>query len=126
MPVCNAAREMKQRLHRAASELLKIPAERLISRENFVFDSQNPETKVPFDDVVVHALGTQGGTIVTKGSYTPPAEAQGGKFKGAGVGPPLLIVTVLRLLKCRLIPKPDVVTLNVSLQHMIVVALSIH
>ena len=83
----NAAREMKQRLHRAASELLKLPEERLISRENFVFDSQNPETKVPFDDVVVHALGTQGGTIVTKGSYTPPAEAQGGKFKGAGVGP---------------------------------------
>jgi 4-hydroxybenzoyl-CoA reductase subunit alpha len=83
----NAAREMKLRLHKAASELLKVPQERLISRENFIFDSQNPETKVPLDDVVVHALGTQGGAIVTKGSYTPPAEAQGGKFKGAGVGP---------------------------------------
>jgi 4-hydroxybenzoyl-CoA reductase alpha subunit len=82
-----AAREMKQRLHHAASEIINVPAERLISRENFIFDSQNPESKVPFDDAVVHALGTQGGTIVTKGSYTPPAEAQGGKFKGAGVGP---------------------------------------
>jgi 4-hydroxybenzoyl-CoA reductase alpha subunit len=82
-----AAREMKQRLHRAASELLNVPAEQLISRENFIFDSQNPQTKVALDDAVVHALGTQGGTIVTKGSYTPPAEAQGGKFKGAGVGP---------------------------------------
>ncbi|HEY7160123.1 MAG TPA: 4-hydroxybenzoyl-CoA reductase subunit alpha [Acidobacteriota bacterium] len=82
-----AAREMKQRLHRAASDLLQIPAERCISKENFVFDSENHDKKVSFDDVVVHALGTQGGTIVTKGSYTPPKEAQGGKFKGAGVGP---------------------------------------
>lgn len=82
-----AAREMKQRLHRAASELLQIPAERCVSKENFVFDSENHEKKISFDDVVVHALGTQGGTIVTKGSYTPPKEAQGGKFKGAGVGP---------------------------------------
>lgn len=82
-----AAREMKQRLHRAASELLQIPAERCVSKENFVFDSENQEKKISFDDVVIHALGTQGGTIVTKGSYTPPKEAQGGKFKGAGVGP---------------------------------------
>jgi len=82
-----AAREMKQRLHRAASELLQIPAERCVSKENFVFDSEDHEKKVSFDDVVIHALGTQGGTIVTKGSYTPPKEAQGGKFKGAGVGP---------------------------------------
>ena len=82
-----AAREMKQRLHRAASELLQIPADRCVSKENFVFDSSDHDKKVSFDDVVVHALGTQGGTIVTKGSYTPPKEAQGGKFKGAGVGP---------------------------------------
>jgi 4-hydroxybenzoyl-CoA reductase subunit alpha len=82
-----AAREMKQRLHHAASDLLKIPAERCVSKENFVFDSEDHEKKISFDDVVVHALGTQGGTIVTKGSYTPPKEAQGGKFKGAGVGP---------------------------------------
>ncbi len=82
-----AAHEMKMRLHRAASDLLQIPAERCVSRENFVFDAEDHEKKVSFDDVVVHALGTQGGTIVTKGSYTPPLEAQGGKFKGAGVGP---------------------------------------
>jgi 4-hydroxybenzoyl-CoA reductase subunit alpha len=82
-----AAREMKQRLHRAASDLLKIPEARCVSKENFVFDSEDHEKKISFDDVVVHALGTQGGTIVTKGSYTPPKEAQGGKFKGAGVGP---------------------------------------
>jgi 4-hydroxybenzoyl-CoA reductase subunit alpha len=82
-----AAGEMKQRLHRAASELLQIPAERCVSKENLVFDSADHDKKVSLDDVVVHALGTQGGTIVTKGSYTPPKEAQGGKFKGAGVGP---------------------------------------
>ncbi|PWT88932.1 MAG: 4-hydroxybenzoyl-CoA reductase subunit alpha [Acidobacteria bacterium] len=82
-----AAREMKTKVNKAASDLLNTPAERLSNREDVIFDSENPEKKVPFDEAVIHALGTQGGTLVTKGSYTPPKEAQGGKFKGAGVGP---------------------------------------
>ncbi|MGH9857987.1 MAG: xanthine dehydrogenase family protein molybdopterin-binding subunit, partial [Acidobacteriota bacterium] len=56
-------------------------------RENMIFDGENPVKRVSFEEAVVHALGTQGGTLVTKGSYTPPKEAQGGKFHGAGVGP---------------------------------------
>ncbi len=82
-----AAREMKSKINKAASELLGIPVDRLRNRDNSVFDSEYSEKRVAFDEAVVHALGTQGGTLVTKGSYTPPKEAQGGKFKGAGVGP---------------------------------------
>jgi 4-hydroxybenzoyl-CoA reductase subunit alpha len=82
-----AAREMKNKVNKAASELLGIPAVQLRNRDNFIFDSENSEKRVAFEEAVIHALGTQGGTLVTKGSYTPPKEAQGGKFKGAGVGP---------------------------------------
>ncbi len=82
-----AAREMKNKVNKAASELLEVSAERLRNRDNFIFDSENIEKRIDFEQAVVHALGTQGGTLVTKGSYTPPKEAQGGKFKGAGVGP---------------------------------------
>lgn len=82
-----AAREMKAKVNKAASDLLKVPEDRLTNRENIIFDSQNPETRIDFEEVVIHALGTQGGTLVTKGSYTPPPEAKGGKFRGSGVGP---------------------------------------
>lgn len=82
-----AAREMKNRVHKAASDLLKVPAENLESREEWIFDRNHHDTRVSFDEAVIHALGTQGGTLVTKGSYSPPAESTGGKFKGSGVGP---------------------------------------
>ncbi len=82
-----AAREMKAKVNQAAADLLKLPADRLMNRENFIFDREDPGKRVSFEEAVVHAMGTQGGTLVTKGAYTPPKEAQGGKFHGAGVGP---------------------------------------
>jgi 4-hydroxybenzoyl-CoA reductase alpha subunit len=82
-----AAREMKKKVNKAASELLNVSAERLVNRDNFISDRDHPSIRVSFEEAVVHAMGTQGGTLVTKGSYTPPKEAQGGKFQGAGVGP---------------------------------------
>jgi 4-hydroxybenzoyl-CoA reductase subunit alpha len=82
-----AAREMKAKVNKAAAELLKVPQDQLLNRENFIYDSANVEQRVSFEEAIVHAIGTQGGTLVTKGAYTPPKEAQGGKFHGAGVGP---------------------------------------
>jgi 4-hydroxybenzoyl-CoA reductase subunit alpha len=82
-----AAREMKEKVNRAAAELLEVPPENLKNRDNQIFLPDHPDKKIDFEEAVVHALGTQGGTLVTKGSYTPPKESQGGKFKGAGVGP---------------------------------------
>jgi 4-hydroxybenzoyl-CoA reductase subunit alpha len=39
-----------------------------------------------FDDAV-HALLAKSGPITVRGTYTVPPELQGGKFRGAGVGP---------------------------------------
>lgn len=82
-----AAREMKSKINRAAADLLKVAPEQLVNRDSRIFVSSDPQRAVTFDETVVHALGTQGGTLVSQGSYTPPDEAKGGKFKGSGVGP---------------------------------------
>jgi 4-hydroxybenzoyl-CoA reductase subunit alpha len=44
------------------------------------------DTGIPFKDVVAEAL-VDTGTITVKGTFTVPREYQGGKFRGAGVGP---------------------------------------
>jgi 4-hydroxybenzoyl-CoA reductase subunit alpha len=41
---------------------------------------------MPFDEAV-RALLAAGGPVTVKGTYTVPPELQGGKFRGAGVGP---------------------------------------
>jgi len=41
---------------------------------------------IPYKDVVIEAL-TDSGTITVKGTFTVPREYQGGKYRGAGVGP---------------------------------------
>jgi 4-hydroxybenzoyl-CoA reductase subunit alpha len=45
-----------------------------------------PKTHMSFEEAVVAAIDIHGGLTGT-GSYAPPAEARGGKHKGAGVGP---------------------------------------
>jgi 4-hydroxybenzoyl-CoA reductase subunit alpha len=107
-----AAREMKAKVNQAASELLQIPAEKLKNRDNAIFDPENPEKKIPFEEAVVHALGTQGGTLVTRGSYTPPKEAQGGKFKGAGVGPSPAYSYSAQVAEVTVDPETGVVTVD--------------
>lgn len=107
-----AARDMKARLHKAAADLLKVPAENLESRDEFIFDKNNRDLKVPFDEAVIHALGTQGGTLVTKGSYTPPSEATGGKFKGAGVGPSPAYSYSAQVAEVTVDPETGVVTVD--------------
>ena len=44
------------------------------------------DAKLPFDEAV-RALLAAGGPVTVKGTYTVPPELQGGKFKGAAVGP---------------------------------------
>jgi len=47
---------------------------------------QAPMGSMTFEEAVVTAIDFHGALTGT-GSYAPPAEARGGKFKGAGVGP---------------------------------------
>jgi 4-hydroxybenzoyl-CoA reductase subunit alpha len=47
---------------------------------------EGPKDQMSFEEAVVAAIDFSGALIGT-GSYAPPAEAKGGQFKGAGVGP---------------------------------------
>lgn len=48
--------------------------------------SETAADTLTFDEAVRLALGP-GETLTATGTYSPPQDAQGGKFKGAGVGP---------------------------------------
>src|SRR2546423_9855715 len=47
---------------------------------------EGPKDRLSFEEAVVAAIDFSGALTGT-GSYAPPQEARGGKFKGAGVGP---------------------------------------
>jgi 4-hydroxybenzoyl-CoA reductase subunit alpha len=49
-------------------------------------NEEGPKDFVTFEEAVVAAIDFHGALTGT-GSYAPPAEARGGKYKGAGVGP---------------------------------------
>ena len=86
-----AAREMKRQILEVVGKRFACPAERILFRDERVFCPDDPERAVSFEQAVLAALDAPGApdarALVAKGTYTPPAEAQGGKFKGAGVGP---------------------------------------
>jgi 4-hydroxybenzoyl-CoA reductase subunit alpha len=63
---------------------LEVPADRLVFADRRVFDSENPDRGVTFQEAVCIAEARVG-TIGTTGSYTPPKSAA--HFKGGGVGP---------------------------------------
>ncbi len=86
-----AAREIKRQIAEVVGKRFACPAERILFRDEKVFPADNPEKAMSFEQAVIAAVHVPGapesGALVAKGTYTPPAEAQGGKFKGAGVGP---------------------------------------
>jgi 4-hydroxybenzoyl-CoA reductase subunit alpha len=83
-----AAREMKKRVLAAAAQKLAS------SPENLAIEGERITCRDPawqgfslsFAEAAALAVGPDGGLRVS-GSYSPPASAQGGKYKGAGVGP---------------------------------------
>src|ERR1044072_1552547 len=103
---------MKQKVNKAAAELLGVTAEKLKNRDNAIYSIEDPEKKINFEEAVIYALGTQGGTLVTKGSYTPPKEAQGGKYKGAGVGPSPAYSYSAQVAEVSVDPETGVVTVD--------------
>jgi 4-hydroxybenzoyl-CoA reductase subunit alpha len=81
-----AARDVKKQLLREAAEILGESPESLVCRNSQIYIEHEPQRSVSFREALFAAL-ERGGTIIGKGSYTPPPESQGGSFKGAGVGP---------------------------------------
>ena len=79
-----AAERARDRLAAAVGTRLAIPADRLVFADHRVFDGENSEKGVTFQEAVCIAEA-QFGTLGTTGSYTPPKSAA--RFKGGGVGP---------------------------------------
>jgi 4-hydroxybenzoyl-CoA reductase subunit alpha len=79
-----AAERARDLLAQAVAKKLAVPADRLVFADRRVFDSENPETAVTFQEAVILAE-TEFGTLGTTGSYTPPRSPA--RYKGGGVGP---------------------------------------
>ncbi|MGE3492817.1 MAG: xanthine dehydrogenase family protein molybdopterin-binding subunit [Vicinamibacterales bacterium] len=79
-----AAERAREIIATAVSAKLEVPKDRLVFADRRVFDSENPDRGVTFQEAVIIAE-TQFGTIGTTGSYKPPKSPA--LFKGGGVGP---------------------------------------
>jgi 4-hydroxybenzoyl-CoA reductase subunit alpha len=79
-----AAERAREVVARAVAAKLGVPEQRLVFADRRVFDSEQPEQGVTFQEAVCIAEASVG-TIGTTGSYTPPKSAA--QFKGGGVGP---------------------------------------
>ncbi len=79
-----AAERAREMIAKAVSEQLEIPAARLVFADRQVFDAENPDKGLAFQDAVIVAEA-RFGTLATAGSYIPPRSP--GKYRGAGVGP---------------------------------------
>ncbi|HEX4497926.1 MAG TPA: molybdopterin cofactor-binding domain-containing protein [Thermoanaerobaculia bacterium] len=79
-----AAERAREQIAQAVGEQLEIPVSRLVFAERRVFDAQNPDKGLSFQDAVIVAEA-RFGTLATTGSYIPPRSP--GRYRGAGVGP---------------------------------------
>jgi 4-hydroxybenzoyl-CoA reductase subunit alpha len=82
-----AAREARRKIQSAAAARLGVPPESVV-----IGGSENPGpqsgAQVTLDFAEAVRLAMNGSeTLTAVGTYTTPEEAQGGKYKGAGVGP---------------------------------------
>lgn len=81
-----AARNLKQKIFAVVAPLWGATPEELETRDGNIRLRKGSGKTMTFAEGVMLALEKHGELVAT-GSYTPPAEARGGKFRGAGVGP---------------------------------------
>jgi len=79
-----AAERARDLIAKAVSAKLEVPPSRLVFADCRVFDTENPEVGVTWQEALVLAE-SKWGTLGTVGSYKPPRSAA--RFKGGGVGP---------------------------------------
>ena len=79
-----AAERARDLLAQAVAKKLDVPKDRLVFAERRVFDTQDPDKGVTFQEAVILAEA-EFGTLGTTGSYTPPRSPA--RYKGGGVGP---------------------------------------
>jgi 4-hydroxybenzoyl-CoA reductase subunit alpha len=81
-----AAENLKSILTQAAARKLEVSPEEVecLGESYRIIGQQGSD--IAYKDVVIEAL-TDGGTITVKGTFAVPRRYQGGKYRGAGVGP---------------------------------------
>ncbi|HEX3556667.1 MAG TPA: molybdopterin cofactor-binding domain-containing protein [Thermoanaerobaculia bacterium] len=79
-----AAERARELIAQAVSQQLEVPQSRLVFAERRVFDAEDPDKGLTFQDAVI-AAEARFGTLATTGSYIPPRSP--GRYRGAGVGP---------------------------------------
>jgi nicotinate dehydrogenase large molybdopterin subunit len=84
-----AAEPIKESLMQSASELLEIPVERLVARDRFIFDQEDPETRLPVKEAARRCMGL-GRRMMGQGWYTPPKATLDPK---TGQGNPYFVYT---------------------------------
>jgi 4-hydroxybenzoyl-CoA reductase subunit alpha len=81
-----AARQARGKLVAAAAEVLKTTPENLELAEGRIFCRDEPRLGISLAEAARRAADADG-LLRATGAYSPPEEARGGKYKGAGVGP---------------------------------------
>jgi 4-hydroxybenzoyl-CoA reductase subunit alpha len=81
-----AARNLRAQIFEAVGRKYGCAPASLEARDDEIFSREDPALRMSFDEALAAALEFQD-ALVAKGTYAPPEEARGGKFKGAGVGP---------------------------------------
>ena len=79
----DGARKLRKLLFEAASEFLEVPEDRLTAAWRRIFEIDNPDHYMDFDQAAQKAEGKHG-TLGATGSYTPPLNAPG--YRGGTVG----------------------------------------
>ena len=79
-----AGEDVKKQLITTASEILNLPAEKIDTVNNKVFEKDNPENSIPWEEAAT-VFFSKKGPLTGRGHYSPP-EGLGGKYKGAAVG----------------------------------------
>ncbi len=79
-----AAERARELLATGAAAKLDVPASRLVFADERVFDAEDPQKGLTFQEAICETEA-RFGTIGTVGSYTPPKSAA--RFRGGGVGP---------------------------------------
>jgi 4-hydroxybenzoyl-CoA reductase subunit alpha len=81
-----AAKNMRAQILEAVARKFGCDPGLLEARDDMVFTLDDSRLRLRFEEAVGAALDFHG-ALVAKGTYAPPEEARGGRFKGAGVGP---------------------------------------
>jgi|HubBroStandDraft_1064217.scaffolds.fasta_scaffold03620_8 4-hydroxybenzoyl-CoA reductase subunit alpha len=82
----DAAKKMREQIFAALAEKFASKADELECVDEVIRKKNGAGQGISFEEGVALAIDRHG-ALSSQGTYSPPEEARGGKFKGAGVGP---------------------------------------